>query len=473
MPGPGLGQRAVAQQREPITPLVWKISGVVMLGPLMTGMDATIVNVSLSALGRELHAGLATIQWVSSAYMLALALTLPLSGWLVDRIGARRVYLLCFSVFTLTSLLCGAADSAAGLIFFRVLQGAAGGLLAPMGQMMTARIAGRDVARVMGLIVMPAMIGPVLGPTLAGFILQHWSWRWIFFINLPIGVLSTWLAWRVLPPDTDEINPRPLDIGGLLILSPALAMLLHSLESLGSGAAVPWSGAELAAALLLLVVFFRHARRRGETALIDLRLFRQPTFAAATATQFLSNCVLYGGQMLMPLYLLLGEGRSPGATGALLAAGGLGMMCAYPMLGALTDRFGPRNVAVAGAVVALLGTLPFAWRDAGTLSDLSLCIILFVRGIGASCVGIPSISVAYSAIPRETIPVATTALNIVQRLGGPVAMTFLALFLHFRMETQQISGAAAFPPVFWLLSLMHVLTILSATRLPERLTHRK
>jgi len=469
----GLGRGAVAQAREPIAPMVWKISGVVMLGPLMTAMDATIVNVSLSALGRELHAGLATIQWVSSAYMLALALTLPLSGWLVDRIGARRVYLLCFSVFTLTSLLCGAAGSAASLIFFRVLQGAAGGLMAPMGQMMTARIAGRNVARVMGFIVMPAMIGPVLGPTLAGVILQHWSWRWIFFINLPIGLLSTWLAWRVLPSDSDETRPRLLDIKGLLMLSPALGMLLHGLESLGSGAPSAWNGVELAVAAALLIAFFRHARRQGAAALIDLRLFQRPTFAAATATQFLSNCVLYGGQMLMPLFLLVGEGRSPGATGALLAASGVGMMCAYPALGALTDRFGPRNVAVGGALVALLGTVPFAWHGAGTLSDLALCVILFVRGMGASCVGIPSISVAYSAIPKETIAVATTALNIVQRLGGPVAMTALALFLHFRMETQKIAGADAFPPVFWLLCLMHALTLVAALRLPERLTHCK
>lgn len=469
------GRGAVAQEREPIAPLVWKISGVVMLGPLMTSIDTTVVNVSLSALGRELHAGLATIQWVASAYLLALALTLPLSGWLVDRIGARRVYLLCFSIFTLTSLLCGVADSAASLIFFRVLQGAAGGLLAPMGQMMTARIAGRNVARVMGFIIMPVMIGPILGPTLAGFILQHWSWRWIFFINLPIGVLSTWLAWRVLPRDTDQTQRRALDLRGLLMLSPALAMLLHSLEELGSGAASAWNGVELVAALLLLAAFVQHARRQRDTgaALIDLRLFQQPTFAAATATQFFSNCVLYGGQMLMPLYLLVGEGRTPGATGALLAAAGVGMMCAYPMLGMLTDRFGPRNVAAGGALVALLGTLPFAWHGASAYSDWTLCVILFVRGAGVSCVGIPSISVAYSAIAKETIPVATTALNIVQRLGGPVAMMFLALFLHHRMDTQKITGAAAFPPVFWLLCLIHLLTFLAAMRLPERLTHRK
>jgi EmrB/QacA subfamily drug resistance transporter len=456
-----------AARREPIPRAVWRIAGVVLLGPFMTSLDATVVNVSLSALGSELHADLATIAWVGSAYMLALALTLPLSGWLVDRIGARRVYLLCFAVFTLTSLLCGAATSAAGLILFRVLQGAAGGLLAPMGQMMTARIAGNNVARLMGFMIMPVMIGPILGPSLAGLLLQHGSWRWIFLINLPIGVIATALAWRVLPPDGDAIRPRALDIAGLAMLSPALAMLLHGLEVLGSGGAGAWNGCELAGGALLLAAFFRHARRAGAAALIDLRLFSRPTFAAATATQFLSNSVLFGGQMLFPLYLLLGERRTPAAAGGLLAAAGVGMMCAYPLLGTLTDRFGPRNVAAGGALVALAGTIPFACPGMAALPDAALCAILFVRGAGVSCVGIPSISVAYHQMPKKTLAVATTALNIVQRLGGPVAMTVLALFLHQRMQAR--AGAAAFPPVFALLCALHLLTLISALRLPARL----
>src|SRR6202046_3195684 len=265
-----------------IDPMVWRIAGVILLGPLMTSLDATVVNVSLSTLSGELHTPLTTIQWVTSGYLLALALMLPLSGWLVDRIGAKRVYLCCFTLFTITSLLCGLATSATALIVFRALQGMAGGLLAPMAQMMTARIAGRHVARVMGFMVMPVLIGPILGPVLAGGILQHASWRWIFFINLPIGIFATALALWILPRDDNETQSRTFDLKGFLLLSPGLVFLLHSLESLSSErASRHFSEIELCAAVLLLLLFVWHATRYGRSALIDIHLFRSRTFSAA------------------------------------------------------------------------------------------------------------------------------------------------------------------------------------------------
>jgi len=191
-----------------IDPMVWKISAVVVLGPLMTSLDATAVNLSLSTLITELRTPLTQIQWVTTGYLLALTLTLPLSGWLVDHFGIKRVYLGCFTLFTLASLLCGTAQSASALIAFRVLQGMAGGLLAPMAQMTTARVAGRYMARVMGLMSIPVLVGPIFGPVLAGAILQHASWRWIFLINLPIGVLAITLATRILPADDHETRRR-------------------------------------------------------------------------------------------------------------------------------------------------------------------------------------------------------------------------------------------------------------------------
>jgi EmrB/QacA subfamily drug resistance transporter len=459
---------AVPVAKERIDPLVWRITGVVVLAPLMTSLDSTIVNVSLATLSNELKAPLTTIQWVTSGYLLALALMLPLSGWLVDRVGAKHVYLGCFIGFTAASMFCGMAATAPALIGFRVLQGMAGGLLAPMTQMMIARRAGRHLARVMGFMVMPVLFGPICGPTLAGIILQHASWRWIFFINLPIGILATVLAIWILPDDSDQTQPRSLDWTGLLLLSPGLVLLLHSLESLSSGAATRyWSELELLAALVLLIAFIVHGRRRGSSALIDLHLFRRTTFSAAAATQFLSNAAILGGQMLLPLYLLTVRHVSPTEAGMLLAPGGLGMLCSFPMMGTLTERYGSRRVSSTGGLIALLGTIPFALTASNSLPAWAICLALFIRGVGYGSINIPSIAAAYSSIPKETIPIATTAINIVQRLGGPVATTILAILLHSGMRNFPSSQTHAFGVTFWLLCAMHGLVVLAALCLPS------
>lgn len=456
-------------------PRIWSITSVVVLGPLMTSLDSTVVNVSLVALGHELHVPLNTIQWVTTGYLLALALMLPLSGWLVDRIGAKRVYLWCFTAFTLASLLCGASTSAAALIAARVLQGMAGGLIAPMAQMMVARSAGRHVAKVMGFMVVPVLLGPIFGPTLAGAILQHASWRWIFFINLPIGILATALAAWILPREEASPNARGFDLRGFLLLSPGLVLLLYSLEKLGSGSLLwLWCLFLLGVSICLLIAFVVYAWRHADAALLDLHLFKHRTFSAAAWTQFLANAIAFGGQMLLPLYLLSVQRISPQATGMLLASTGLGMLCSYPSMGALTARFGSRRVSAAGALIALLGTLPFAMLSFPGLPQWAVCVALFVRGAGQGAISIPSIVAAYSSFAKQTIPAATTAINIVQRLGGPVATTVLATFLHARTARTLHSAVAAQPgwnagaysATFWLLCAFHAATVVAALRLP-------
>src|ERR1700719_3968270 len=196
-------------------PDVWKITAVTVAGAFMAQLSTTMVNVSLSGLGTELHASLSASQWVTSGYLLALALMLPLNGWLVERIGAKALYLWCFSAFTLSSALCGIAWSANALIAFRILQGMSGGLMAPMTQMMIARAAGKHMARIIGYAAVPVMLGPILGPVIAGAILQFASWRWLFFVNLPVGAVAIILAIFFLPNDREETQRRDLDLFGL------------------------------------------------------------------------------------------------------------------------------------------------------------------------------------------------------------------------------------------------------------------
>src|ERR1700739_1359791 len=216
-------------------PGIWKITAVAVAGAFMPLLSTTMVNVSLLSLAAERHPSLSTIQWVASGYLLALALIVPLNGWLVERIGARALYLWCFAGFTLSSTLCGLAWSANALIAFRVLQGMSGGLMAPMTQMMIARAAGKHMARVIGYAAVPVMLGPILGPVIAGAILQHASWRWLFLVNLPFGVLAIVLAVLFLPNDCEETRSRELDLAGFGLLSPGLVLFLYGADHLGEG----------------------------------------------------------------------------------------------------------------------------------------------------------------------------------------------------------------------------------------------
>src|SRR5580693_4988835 len=256
-----------------LDPLVWKITSVAVLGSFLAQLDATIVNVSLSSLALDLHSSLTAIQWVTSGYLLALALMLPLNGWLVERIGAKSLYLWCFSVFTLSSALCGLAWSVNSLIAFRILQGMSGGLMAPMTQMMMARAAGKHMARVMGYAAVPILIGPILGPVIAGAILQHASWRWLFLVNLPVGVLAIVLAVLFLPDDREETRSRELDLPGFALLSPGLVLFLYGSDHLGERIGLT----ALLVSIVLLTLFFRMAIRKGDRELMELQLLKRRT----------------------------------------------------------------------------------------------------------------------------------------------------------------------------------------------------
>ena len=461
----------VQVENTPLDPAIWRICTVVMFAPLMTTLDSTIVNVSLASISNELHSSISGIQWVVSGYLLALALVLPLNGWLVEKAGAKRLYIACFSGFTLASALCGFAQNASALVAARILQGIMGGLLAPMAQMMIARIAGRHLPRVAGVMSVPVLLGPIFGPVLGGLIIQHFSWRWNFFINLPIGIIATWLAVIILPKDEIKEEARPFDWLGFMIISPSLVMLLYSMDELSSTAGKSLFGRTLfAIAVALFAAFIVYAGRRGKRALVDISLFRRPVFNASSVTQFCVNAGALGGQMLLPLYMLLAAGLAPAKVGLYLAPAGLGMLCCYPMLGWITDRFGIRRVSFTGALVALLGTLPFALFAVHGMPVLAVSIALFVRGMGLACIGVPSMSAAYASLPKSRIPAATTAINIVQRLGGPVATMALAILIHAGM-TGSCSGevhcsGSAFAAAFWLLCAIHAATMLSALRLP-------
>jgi MFS family permease len=336
--------------------------------------------------------------------------------------------------------------------------------MAPMAQMMMARAAGKNLVRIIGYAAVPVMLGPILGPVIAGAILQHASWRWLFLVNLPVGVLAIILAVLFLPNDRKETRLRQLDLAGLALLSPGLALFLYGSDHLGERIGL---GA-LVASVILLVTFFRMTMRKGDKALIDLKLFKNKTFSASAITQFMSNGISFAGQMLIPIYLIRAAGQTPSTTGWLLAPLGLGMICSYPLLGAVTQRFGIRNVSAGGALLALAGTLPFLYLTTHGVIFTVFASALFLRGVGLSAIGVPSISAAYASVEKRDLPMATTSLNIVQRLGGPTLTTACATFLGWNLTAVRSAAdfSSAFTRAFLLLCGLHALLFAATLRLP-------
>src|ERR1700733_2924890 len=224
-----------------LTPELRRTSTVVVMGSIMSILDTTIVAVALATLGRDFRVSVTTIQWVATGYLLALALVTPVSGWAVDRFGGKRIWTTSIALFVIGSSFCGLAWSADSLIFFRVLQGIGGGMLLPGGQSMLARAAGpQRMGRVMSIIGVPMVMGPVLGPVLGGLIVSNYSWRWIFYINVPIGIVTLLLSSRFLANISENEKIRTIfDTLGFCLLGPGLAALIYSLSEVGTTGSFP------------------------------------------------------------------------------------------------------------------------------------------------------------------------------------------------------------------------------------------
>jgi EmrB/QacA subfamily drug resistance transporter len=419
-----------------IEPYVWKIAGVVILGMIMSILDTTIVNVALRTLGHDLHSSLAQIQWVVTGYLLSLAAVIPITGWAARRFGAKRVYMTSLVLFTIGSALCAVATSTTELVLFRVLQGAGGGMIMPVAQLIMAQVAGpKRMGRVMGIVAMPAMLGPILGPVLGGTILESLHWSWIFLVNVPIGVLAFILGWRVIPRTESGVAGR-LDVIGLVLLSSASTATVYGLSQLGSNSSLTAPGVVLpiVAGLVLTVVFCWHALR-VERPLLDVRLYANRVFAAASFTTFGLGAALFGAMILVPLYYQEVRGESLIATGLLVGPQGLGMLVAMPVAGRLTDRFGGGRVALCGVAVLCLSTIPLAFIGA-TTSIVAISAVLLLRGVGIGFSFMPAMTAAFASLRPDQLSDATPQLNVLQRIGGAIGTAVLAVVL------QRASGSA-------------------------------
>jgi DHA2 family multidrug resistance protein len=444
---------AVPNIRASSTPSVnpWIVALVVTMATFMEVLDTSIANVSLPHIASGLSAGVDESTWVLTSYLVSNAIILPMSGWFSNLLGRKRFYMACVAVFTISSFLCGLAPNLGALIVFRILQGLGGGGLQPSEQAILAdTFAPAKRGMAFAIYGMAVVVAPAIGPTLGGFITDNYSWRWIFYINVPIGIVSLLLTSRLIsdPPYLYEERKRKISIDyiGLGLLALGLGALQVVLDK---GEREDWFDSHLililtavAAAALLTVLFWEW---RHDHPIIDLRLFRDRSFATASALMFSLGFVLWGTTLLIPLFVQTLMGYAAEQAGLVLMPGGLMIIALLPLVGRLLGRIDPRPMMVLG--LCILSTAMFYM----THFDLQLGFgnVMFARlvqGAGMAFLWVPINTVAYSYLPREKNNAASGLINLARNVGASMGISYVTTMLDRGAQFHQNHLAANLYP---------------------------
>jgi EmrB/QacA subfamily drug resistance transporter len=409
----------------------WLVAIVFIGGLFMDLLDTTIVNVALPTLGKEFNAPNTTLEWVVTGYLLSLAVWIPASGWLGDRFGTKRVFLFALAMFTLGSALCGTAWSIQSLIAFRVLQGVGGGMLTPVGTAMLYRaFSPRERAQASAVLTIPIAVAPTIGPILGGFLVDYASWRWIFYVNLPIGILAFFFALAVLKEHTEPSVGR-FDLPGFLLSATGLPLLLFSLsQAPGKGWTSPVVVATGLAGIVLMALLVLVETRVKEP-MLALRLFRDRMFRSANIVSFTSIAGLTGAIFLLPLFLQQLRGMSALHSGLTTFPQALGLIAVSRFAAKLYPRIGPRRMAAVGMLGTAVTTACFLL--VGLETDLWwIRAIMFVRGLFMGFTFIPVQSAMFSTIDRKDSGRASALTSTNRQVGSSVGVAVLATILTER-----------------------------------------
>lgn len=413
-----------------------RVSGVCILATVMAIVDVTVVSVAQRTFIDQFSSSQAVVAWTMTGYTLALASVIPITGWAADRFGTKRLFMGSVLAFTLGSLLCALAANIVQLIAFRVIQGVGGGMLLPLSFMILTREAGpRRLGRLMSILSIPMLLAPIGGPILGGWLIDTSSWRWIFLINLPIGVVTVALAALVFPGDRPA-KSETLDVVGMLLLSPGLATFLFAVSSIPGRGTVADRRVliPLVVGLALTAGFIAHAWRRVDHPLIDLRLFRNHVLTLANVTMLVFATAFFGAGLLLPSYFQQVLHQTPMQAGVHMIPQGLGAMLTMRLTGPLVDRQGPGKILLVGIALLTAGLGTFAFgvaRQAGYLP--ALLVGLAIMGLGMGCTMMPLNVASVQALAPHQIARGTTLMSVNHQVGGSMGTAVMSVILasHF------------------------------------------
>ncbi|HXZ11631.1 MAG TPA: DHA2 family efflux MFS transporter permease subunit [Candidatus Sulfotelmatobacter sp.] len=428
------------QSRPAINP--WIIALTVTLATFMEVLDTSVANVALPHIAGSLSAGQDESTWVLTSYLVSNAIVLPMSGWFSALIGRKRFYMSCVAMFTISSFFCGLAPSLGSLIFFRVLQGAGGGGLQPSEQAILADTfppAKRGMA--FAVYGMAVVLAPAIGPTLGGWITDNFTWRWIFFINIPVGIISLLLTNQLIsdPPEMKRhaLGTLKVDYTGLGLLAVGLGTLQVVLDK---GQRDDWFGSHFIVTMsticvvaLIAVIFWEW---RHKDPIIDLHLFRERSFAIGNLMMFMVGFALLSSTVLIPLFLQTLMGYTAQKAGLVLMPGGFAILCCMPLVGFLLGRFDPRRLLLFG--LAMLSFALFHMTRFDTYIDFRTAAIARVfQAIGLAFLFVPINTAAYAFVPRDKSNAASGLINLARNIGGSVGISLVTTMLARRAQFHQ------------------------------------
>jgi EmrB/QacA subfamily drug resistance transporter len=425
---------ATARRTTERIPYKWIVAVVFVCGMFIDILDTTIVNVALPDLGREFHASTASIEWIVLGYLLSLAVWIPASGWIGDRIGTRRVFLFALAMFTFASALCGQANGLGELVAFRVLQGIGGGMLVPVGTAMLFRaFPPIERAKASTVLILPTVLAPALGPVLGGWLVTDVSWRWIFYVNLPVGALAFTIGFLFLREEREGIAGR-FDLPGFVLSGGGLALALFALSQ---GPEKGWRSAEVAlsgAVGVLMFVLLVIVETRVPEPLLALRLFRERMFRNANILLTFTYGSFIGVIFLMPLYLQNLRGLTPLESGLTTFPQALGVIVSSQVVGRLYHRVGPRRLIVFGMLGLAAVTLPLAFVGLDT-NLWQIRGIMFLRGIAMAFAFVPMQAATYANIASVDTGRASAIYSTQRQVAAALGVATLGTVLVSRINS--------------------------------------
>lgn len=423
-----------------------RIAGVCGLACIMAILDNTVVAVAQRTFIDQFGSTQAVVSWTIAGYMLAFATVIPVTGWAADRFGTKRLFMGSVLVFTVGSLLCAAAPNILLLIVFRVLQGAGGGMLLPLSWVILTREAGPNrVGRLMAIGGIPILLGPIGGPVLGGWLIDAYGWKWIFLVNLPIGIATFILAAVLFAKDCPAPS-ETLDVTGLLLLSPGVTIFLCGVSSIPGRHAFADRYVLIPGilGLTLIIAFVVHAWYRTDHPLIDLRLFKNPVVAQVNLTLLVFAAASVGATLLIPTYFQLVSLQTPMQAGLHLAPVGLGALVTLPLAGAFMDKHGPGKIVLIGLPLMAVGLGIFTWGIARQVDYLPTLVVgLTITGLGVGCTTTPLSAALMQSLSPHQIARGTTLITVNQQLGGSVGAALVAVVLTNQFNRNESIVAAS------------------------------
>jgi DHA2 family multidrug resistance protein len=460
----------------------WLPLAVTTIGSFMSVLDTSIVNIALPSILKDFGATLQDGQLVITSYLMALAVVIPTTGFMAERIGMKRLYIITLACFTGGSALCGFAWNIDSLIFFRVLQGLGGGMIQPLGMALVfTMITPLERPYFMGLLGIPVLLGPILGPSLGGYLTEYSSWRAIFLVNIPIGLIDIVLA-MILLKETPIRSAAKLDMRGFVLSAITFPSLVFALSW---GADHGWDS-PLVLALLVIgavgFVLFVRAELRHHDPMLQLRLFKNAMFRLSVGIQWVGFFSLFGLNFILPLYLQFAHGWGAAKTGVALLPMGAVAFVTMNLAGRAYNRVGPRILAVAGLATLLLTTLLWSFVDEQT-TMWAIMILVGGRGLALGMFSQTVQMVAYNTVPDGQMPRATALVNVTQRINGAVSTAILTTILVISLQLHNApSGTSitdgtvsldlmldAFRDAFWVMSGVSVIGLIMSFFLRDRL----